>query len=133
MAWTLGPNHPDYGAATAPDELIPCGACGTPRVRGRRCYACLPLRWAREYDHCQNCKTTESHHAGHGLCKRCTDTRRLRSGYHRPSLDTRTFARPADQNGVVRCRRCAEPVEPGKQCALCRERKRARHLGRLTT
>lgn len=146
----LGPNHPDFGkdlplgsprkprfrTAVEPRErpyetVVACGSCGTPKPLYARCYACKPRRWARNFDRCTNCGTTERPHNSGGLCSRCASARRYRE--YPPS-----GPRVADQRPVVdgqpRCRRCNEPVEPGKHCAPCRERTRARshHAARTT-
>lgn len=47
-------------------------------------------------------------------------------GYRAPSYSTPRPNGPPRPvvDGVPVCRRCNEPVEPGKQCAACRERSR---------
>jgi len=115
------------GPKPQPGDLIPCIGCGAPRAYGRRCYVCLPRRWAREYDACRTCGRNDSEHAGRGLCKRCTNLQRYRNGY-RPQAAP-SVARVPGPDGVTRCRRCETPVEPGRQCATCRVNARRRRHG----
>lgn len=77
-------------------------------------------RWAKKYDRCTQCGTTDSRHYGRGLCKRCA----LRMAWHRARTEGRPWAQPAPRVSAwarqhARCSECGTTEIPHGAKGLC--------------